>query len=89
MAWASWHHPVSRPRSSKRTCGLPASGFPTGFIVRPTTVILRQNPEPPEDQVTGESFGAATGYLMPPSEEVPDAFADIVINFPVGRLRVP
>ena len=23
--------PVSHPRSSNRTCGLPASGFPTGF----------------------------------------------------------
>jgi hypothetical protein len=25
--------PVSHPRSSNRTCGLPASGFPTGFTV--------------------------------------------------------
>jgi len=25
---------VSLPRSSNRTCGFPASGFPTGFIVR-------------------------------------------------------
>src|SRR6266702_2305802 len=24
---------VSHPRSSNRTCGFPASGFPTGFIV--------------------------------------------------------
>ena len=24
--------PVSPPRSSNRTCGFPASGFPTGFI---------------------------------------------------------
>ena len=30
------HHPVSRPRSSNRTCGFPASGFPTGFISRHT-----------------------------------------------------
>ncbi len=28
--------PVSRPRSSNRTCGFPASGFPTGFTARPT-----------------------------------------------------
>src|SRR4051794_21616288 len=27
---------VSRPRSSNRTCGLPASGFPTGFSPRHT-----------------------------------------------------
>jgi Transposase DDE domain group 1 len=29
---------VSRPRSSNRTCGFPASGFPTGFIARHTTL---------------------------------------------------
>src|ERR1700731_4252148 len=28
--------PVSPPRSSNRTCGFPASGFPTGFTARPT-----------------------------------------------------
>ena len=32
-----WHRAVSPPRSSNRTCGFPASGFPTGFTVRPTT----------------------------------------------------
>src|SRR3954463_15533425 len=36
VAWAIRHHPVSRPRSSNRTCGFPASGFPTGFIARHT-----------------------------------------------------
>ncbi len=29
---------VSPPRSSNRTCGFPASGSPTGFAARPTTV---------------------------------------------------
>ena len=29
--------PVSHPRSSNWTCGFPASSFPTGFTVRPTT----------------------------------------------------
>ena len=28
--------PVSLPRSSNRTCGFLASGFPTGFVARPT-----------------------------------------------------
>ncbi len=32
----SGHRSVSLPRSSNRTCGLPASGFPTGFIPRHT-----------------------------------------------------
>ena len=31
-----WHHSVSLPRSSNRTCEFPASGFPTGFIPRHT-----------------------------------------------------
>jgi hypothetical protein len=47
---AEWPSPpVSLLRSSNRTCGFPASGFPTGFIVRPTAVIQRQNPEFPKD----------------------------------------
>jgi hypothetical protein len=29
--------PVSHPRSSNRTCGLPASGFPTGFTSKLST----------------------------------------------------
>ena len=32
------HHSVSSPRSSNRTCGFPASGFPTGFTSRHTAV---------------------------------------------------
>ncbi len=36
VACAFWQHPVSPPRSSNRTCGFPASGFPTSFIVRHT-----------------------------------------------------
>ena len=48
MAWwsrgeARWlgpcgHHSVSSPRSSNRTCGFPASGFPTGFTSKHTAV---------------------------------------------------
>jgi hypothetical protein len=38
VAWAIRHHPVSRPRSSNRTCGFPASGFPTDFIPRLSAV---------------------------------------------------
>jgi len=74
---------VSHPRSSNWTCGFPASSFPTGLIVRPTTVIQRQNSKTPEDQVTRESLGSAAGHLMPPTEEMSDASADVVINGPV------
>src|SRR3954452_14544904 len=80
VAWAIRHHPVSRPRSSNRTCGFPASGFPTGFIARHTAVIQRHDTETPKDQITGKSFGAATGYLLPPFEKVSDAPADVVIR---------
>jgi len=31
---------VSTPRSSNRTCGFPASGFPTGFVTRRTSATL-------------------------------------------------
>ena len=36
VAWAMRQRSVSRPRSSNRTCGFPASGFPTGFTSRHT-----------------------------------------------------
>ena len=36
VAWAMRQRSVSRPRSSNRTCGFPASGFPTGFSPRHT-----------------------------------------------------
>ena len=39
VAGAVWQRSVSHPRSSNRTCGFPASGSPTGFIVRHTKEI--------------------------------------------------
>jgi hypothetical protein len=39
VAWAMRQRSVSHPRSSNRTCGFPASGSPTGFIVRHTKEI--------------------------------------------------
>jgi hypothetical protein len=36
VAGAMRHHSVCLPRSSNRTCGFPASGFPTDFIARHT-----------------------------------------------------
>jgi hypothetical protein len=35
------HRSVSAPRSSNRTCGFPASGSPTGFTARPTSLVAR------------------------------------------------
>src|SRR5262245_23430640 len=39
VAWAMRQRSVSHPRSSNRTCGFPASGSPTGFVVRHTENI--------------------------------------------------
>ena len=39
VAWAMRQRSVSHPRSSNRTCGFPASGSPTGFVVRHTEKI--------------------------------------------------
>src|ERR1700730_779980 len=39
VAWAMRQRSLSHPRSSNRTCGFPASGSPTGFIVRHTKQI--------------------------------------------------
>src|SRR5215472_10877715 len=36
VTWAMRQRSVSHPRSSNRTCRSPASGSPTGFIVRHT-----------------------------------------------------
>src|SRR5215472_9155861 len=68
------------PRLSNAACRFPALPSPTGFVARPTAVVQRQNSEPSEDEVAGELPGSATGYLMPPSEEMPDASADVMIN---------
>jgi hypothetical protein len=67
-------------RSSNRTCGFPASGFPTGFVVRHTVVIQRQNSEAPINRIMRKSSGSAVWCLMPPTEEVSNASADVVIN---------
>ena len=39
VAWARRRRSVSHPRSSNRTCGFPASGSPTGFVLRHTKQI--------------------------------------------------
>jgi hypothetical protein len=39
VAWAMRQRSVSHPRSSNRTCGFPASGSPTGFVLRHTKQI--------------------------------------------------
>jgi hypothetical protein len=38
--------PVSHPRSSNRTCGFPASGFPTGFVAESRAGLTQRSLEP-------------------------------------------
>ena len=67
---------VSRPRSSNRTCGFPASGFPTGFTSRHTAarcvrcVLLKQramasapnNTDRRPSSPRGQASSEASGY---------------------------
>jgi hypothetical protein len=71
--WTRWLEawpiaPFPIPRSSNQACGFPASGFPTGFTARHTTVIQRQNAERPVNRLVGESPRSAIGNLMPPMQ---------------------
>jgi hypothetical protein len=76
VAWAMRQRSVSRPRSSNRTCGFPASGFPTGFSPRHTAaprvrcVLLKQraladapsNTDRRPSSPRGKASSEASGY---------------------------
>ena len=67
--------PVSRPRSSNRTCGFPASGFPTGFIADSQTYAHRplepNHTQRAEHPFLGELVGAVRRHLVAASQKVP------------------
>jgi hypothetical protein len=48
--------PVSHPRSSNRTCGFPASGFPTDFVVDSRSSATGRTPEPEHARSKGPSL---------------------------------
>src|ERR1039458_7813716 len=82
--------PVSRPRSSNRTCPFRVSGFPTGFTVdsraRPQLHITKpEYPQLAEDRFRWKAAGAARGHLVAPPQEMPYALVDVVVDRPVGR----
>ena len=63
--------PVSRPRSSNRTCGFPASGSPTGLSCRGTRGVgsTKESLEPVDPEFSvhpfiGEQAGASRGHLV-------------------------
>src|ERR1700733_650556 len=68
--------PVSQPRSSNRTCGFPASGFPTGFVADSRTGFTQRTPKSENTQLSEDSLhrilmGTLRGYLVSPSQEMP------------------
>jgi len=72
VAWAMRRRSVSRPRSSNRTCGFPASGFPTGFIPRHTAgrhmhPAQLKHAELAEHRFGAEAAGAARGHRVAPN----------------------
>src|SRR6516162_6054021 len=82
--------PVSHPRSSNRTCGLPASGFPTDFTADSRTRFQLGStnlhyPQFAEHRVFGEAVGAAIMHLVAPPQEMPYALINIITNRPIRR----
>src|ERR1035438_2180103 len=80
--------PVSHPRSSNRTCGFPASGFPTGFIADSRTRDNPATPEPEDSQLAVNPLhrkltSTLRGYLVPPSQEMPYPFLHTLIDHTV------
>ena len=83
---------VSLPRSSNRTCGFAASGFPTEFMsgsrpARPVCRGLDAARRASRRFRSRNSPRAAPAALGAPVEEAPDAIADVSIDAPVGRVQ--
>lgn len=81
---------VSPPRSSNRTCGATASGFPTGLVVRPTgrrslPATKTQHAQFLGDVLSGDLARATSLQLVPFAQEVADAVMDMSVNGFVGR----
>src|SRR3989475_2488701 len=76
--------PVSRPRSSNRTCPFRASGFPTGFIAdsrtRGSWPLESEDPQRAIHPFPGELAGALRRHLVPPSQEIPHTIIHVLID---------
>src|SRR6516162_3332507 len=86
--------PVSHPRSSNRTCGLPASGFPTGFTADSRTRLHLNTAELQYSQLAehrfnAEAVGSAGLHLVTPPQEMPYALVNVVVNRPIRRFPGP
>ena len=76
--------PVSRPRSSNRTCPFRASGFPTGFIVdsrtRGSWPLESEDPQRAIHPFPWELAGALRRHLVPPSQEISHTIIHVLID---------
>src|SRR5271154_6162574 len=78
--------PVSLPRSSNRTCGFPASGFPTGFATdsreeADTAASAHSvHAEFAEDRFHAEGSDASRGHLVASDEEVSDTVVEVRLD---------
>jgi hypothetical protein len=89
-----YRRPVSQPRSSNRTCGFPASGFPTDFIADSRTgvtcpALQPEQPQFPEDRLPAELAGALRGHLVPLSQKMPCALLPMFVRHPMRFPPIP
>src|SRR5271167_4347193 len=91
----SFARPVSPPRSSNRTCGFPASGFPTGFMVDsrhdvlPPAMTQPRHTKFAEHRVHRERPDASRRHLVTSNQEVADAVIDVCLDRPVREVMRP
>src|SRR5271155_5144040 len=86
---------VSPPRSSNRTCGFPASGFPTGFMAGsrqdalPSAMAQSRHTERAEHSGHRERPDASRGHLVASREEVADTVINVRLDRPVRDVMRP
>src|SRR5476649_1385742 len=86
---------VSPPRSSNRTCGFPASGFPTGFMTGSRHDALSPamaqpgHSESAKHCILRERPGASRGHLVASNERVTHAVVDVRLDHPVRDVMRP
>ena len=79
--------PVSPPRSSNRTCGFPASGFPAGFTSTLSAYGLTiqcqaVDAQLPEDRFVAEASSASRGHFVPPGKKTPHVLHHVGVDTP-------
>src|ERR1035437_3423263 len=82
---ASGRRPVSHPRSSNRTCGFAASGFPSDFIAGSRARAPKLIPQPEHTQLAVNPLrrkltGALRLHLVSLPQEMPHAVFYILVH---------